>query len=102
MNGYHRNDERVSSGISNEGMPVVVVEAQATGLPCIISDYVPAPNLTGEVRVVQLSDDNKKWVDALLRVSDFKREDATALIIEGQYDIVHEARKLHDFYIQCI
>ena len=83
-----------------EGLPVVIVEAQASGLPCIISDYVPTPNLTGEVRVVQLSDDNKKWVDALLRVRDFKREDATDLIIEGQYDIVHEARKLQNFYIQ--
>ena len=83
-----------------EGMPVVIVEAQASGLPCIISDYVPTPNLTGEVRVVQLSDDNKKWVDALLRVRDFKREDATALIIKGQYDIAHEARKLQYFYIQ--
>ena len=83
-----------------EGLPVVIVEAQATGLTCIISEHVPAPNLTGQVRVVQLSDDNKKWVDTLLAVHDFKREDATDLIIEGQYDIVHEARKLQNFYIQ--
>ena len=28
-----------------EGLPVVIVEAQATGLTCVISDRVPAPNL---------------------------------------------------------
>lgn len=85
-----------------EGLALVVVEAQATGLTCVISENVPAPNLTGRVKVMQLADENKKWTNALLSHDDFQRVKATDMIIKGNYDIVHEARKLHDFYIQNI
>ena len=85
-----------------EGLALVVVEAQATGLTCVVSENVPAPNLTGQVKVMQLADENKKWTNALLSHDDFQRVKATDMIIKGNYDIVHEARKLHDFYIQNI
>lgn len=83
-----------------EGMPVVIVEAQASGLPCVISENIPTPNLTGKVKIVPLSEENKKWVNKLLAYEDFFREDATEMIIRGNYDIVHEARKLQLFYNQ--
>lgn len=83
-----------------EGMPVVIVEAQAAGLPCVISENVPSPNLIGRVRIVHLAETNNKWLDALLNFDDFQRVKATEMIIKGNFDIVNEARKLHNFYIQ--
>lgn len=83
-----------------EGLGLVVIEAQATGLSCVVSENVPAPNLTGKVKIVHLAEENKKWVNELLAYEDFFREDATEMIIRGNYDIVHEARKLQLFYNQ--
>ena len=83
-----------------EGMPVVIVEAQASGLPCVISENVPYPNLTGRVRIVHLAETNNKWIEALLNFDDFQRVKATDVIIKGCFDIVNEARKLQSFYLQ--
>ncbi|MGM9709306.1 MAG: glycosyltransferase family 1 protein [Prevotella sp.] len=83
-----------------EGLGLVVIEAQATGLLCVVSENVPAPNMTGLVRIVKLADENKKWVENLLTPHNLKREDATDMIIKGHYDILHEARELQLFYYQ--
>lgn len=83
-----------------EGLGLVVIEAQATGLLCVVSENVPAPNMTGLVRVVKLADENKKWVENLLTPHNLKREDATDMIIKGHYDISHEAMELQHFYYQ--
>lgn len=45
-----------------EGMPNTVVEAQATGLHCIISDSITKQaNFTGLVKYVSLTENAKKW-----------------------------------------
>lgn len=81
-----------------EGLGLVVVEAQATGLTCVVSENVPAPNLTGKVKIMQLADDNMMWVDVLLSADNSRRSDAVNMIIKGHYDIAHEARRLQLFY----
>lgn len=82
-----------------EGLGIVVVEAQATGLRCVISDRVPAPNLINNVQVLSLEQSDNAWGDALLNGSSNMRTIATQKIIDGHYDIAHEAKWLQEFYL---
>lgn len=82
-----------------EGLPVVIVESQATGLPCFISENVPAPNLIHTLKTIGLKEDNETWADALLNPPYFNRVDAQQMIINGGYDISNEALALQKFYL---
>lgn len=81
-----------------EGLGLVVIEAQATDLPCVVSENVPAPDLTGKLSVCQLENDNETWVDAILNSISSKRGDTSHQIREGRYDIVYEAIYLENYY----
>lgn len=82
-----------------EGLGIVAIEAQATGLRCVISDRVPAPNLIDNVQVLSLEQSDDAWAEALLKGSSNSRENATQKIIDGHYDIAHEAKWLQEFYL---
>ena len=81
-----------------EGLGVVVIEAQAADLPCVVSGNVPAPDLTGKLCVCRLEDDNETWANAILKQVPSQRGDTSLQIKEGRYDIVHEAVVLEEYY----
>lgn len=83
-----------------EGLPVVLVEAQATGLKCVISENVPCPDLLGKLAVRRLAETDSEWAKELLSIEDtYRRTDAQQNVIDGGYDISHEAVKLQEFYL---
>lgn len=93
-----------------EGLPVTLIEAQAAGLPCIISDGVsPECKITEKlVEVKKLSDSPDGWAEFILKTA----EKNTLNIRKSQikkiqqeiksynYDILEAAEKLQEFYIQ--
>lgn len=86
-----------------EGLPVTMVEAQASGLPCIISDKVPPECILTEglVDVMPLSAGAEAWADAILEKRDTPRADRRAEIAAHGFDITTEAVKLQEFYLNA-
>lgn len=70
-----------------EGMPNTVIEAQATGLPCVIADTITREaDITGLVKYLPL-ESPKLWADAVLSVVNSERADTKAAFTENKYDI---------------
>lgn len=85
-----------------EGLPVTMIEAQASGLPCIISDHVSDECIvtTDLVSVMPLNECPTHWAEKVLQQSGRGREDHIEEIKEAGYDISTEAKKLENFYLE--
>ena len=84
-----------------EGLPVVGVEAQAAGLPCLFSDTVtPEIKLTDKAVFLNLTSSPESWADEALRLLSHPhdRGDMQSVLAEKGYDIAVEARKLEALY----
>lgn len=86
-----------------EGLPVTMVEAQAAGLPCIISDKVPPECILTEglVDVLPLSAEPEIWAAKILEKKNLPRTDHRNEIAAHGFDITTEAVKLQEFYINA-
>lgn len=83
-----------------EGFPVTMVEAQASGLPCVVSEAVPEEAfLTDLVEFVPLASGPREWADRVLRFRHgFERRDRSEQIKTAGYDIHDSAKRLQEFY----
>ena len=85
-----------------EGLPLVLVEAQAAGLPCLISDSIPRDcDFKGSViERMQLSESPSSWAATLVEVcgdSSARAKGAAVVRAEG-FDVKAEAERLARFY----
>ena len=74
-----------------EGMPLSAIEAQTSGLPCVVSDRVPPEVLlTENISILPLDGGVALWADKLLAIepmSDAKRANAWMTIRDAGYDM---------------
>lgn len=86
----------------HEGLGIVLIEAQAAGLPCVVSDTIPREAyLTDLVTAEKLSSSVEKWAEKILKKRDFPRTDRRDEIAAHGFDITTEAVKLQEFYINA-
>ncbi len=82
-----------------EGLPVVLAEAQAAGLSCVVSASIPPLDITNRVTSLALEESDELWADTILSVTQFDRKNVFDDIQKAGYDIVTEAKKLQEFYL---
>jgi len=83
-----------------EGLPLVGVEAQSAGLPCVLSTGITSEaDLTGNVRFIDLAEGHQAWAQAIADCRGFERRDTVGTIVKAGYDISTTTDFLTEFYL---
>ena len=78
-----------------------MIEAQAAGLPCFISDKVPLEcKKTDLVTQISLQTSAEQWAKQILAARNTERKDTYAEIVAAGFDIVESAKWLQNFYLE--
>lgn len=82
-----------------EGLPVTLVEVQASGLPCLISDKVSIEcKMTEAVQQISLTDSSEIWAERAMEAAKTPRKNTYKEIKAAGYDIVENAKQLQKMY----
>ena len=85
-----------------EGLSVASVEAQAAGLPVLISDGVPIEcKVTDLVHVLPLRAPVEEWAKTILELARIPRRNTYEEIKAAGFDIVENAKWLQEFYLRA-
>ncbi|MGG3943979.1 glycosyltransferase family 1 protein [Peribacillus psychrosaccharolyticus] len=83
-----------------EGLPVVLVEAQAAGVQCLVSNSITKESdITGSLGFMSLKESPEKWTQKILSMS-YKHSENIDLMTKKGYDTTANAKWLADFYTQ--
>ena len=84
-----------------EGLGIVLIEAQASGLKCVISNTIPKDGvLTKDVTSISLNQSPAVWANEILKYQEYKRANNKKIIKKANYDIKNNAKTLEQFYIE--
>lgn len=88
-----------------EGLPIALLEAQASGTPCLVSTAVSreADLGLGKLRFLELNDPPARWAEELLNMVEADRlipdEEVKCVFREKGYDVRQSAKELTELYL---
>lgn len=84
-----------------EGLGVVLIEAQAAGLPCIVTENDKISNETNITPLIKrvATDNYDHWASEMLALKGTARKDQSDAIRTAGYDLKYEADKLRELYL---
>ncbi|MEE8885780.1 MAG: glycosyltransferase [Eubacteriales bacterium] len=84
-----------------EGLPVVGVEAQAAGLPCIFSDRITRETkLTDNAEFIGIGpEDAGKWAEEICRMAELPRMDTYERLKEERFDLSDTIEAFLNLYV---
>lgn len=86
-----------------EGLGMVTIEAQTSGLPCIVSTEIPQiARVSNNIKFIDLNCPIEKWVDEIISSYSKNRKVDLKIIKESGYDIKNEAKKLERKYLELM
>ena len=85
-----------------EGLPVTAIEAQAAGLPCLLSDSITEEcHVSADVCTLPLNAPPRQWAERILRLRAVEnRFDGAAAVQTAGFDAADVARRLETFYLR--
>lgn len=82
-----------------EGFPTVAVEAQASGLRCVLSDTITKSiNITGLVSFFDINKSPEEWANLIIKKTNYQRSDMREKIRNSGFGIKTEAKNLYEVY----
>lgn len=82
-----------------EGLGIAAVEAQAAGIPCILSEKVPEEcKMTANTEFLSLKDTPKIWAEHILAYKGVPHMNTYEDLCKAGYDIKKNAERLQSYY----
>lgn len=82
-----------------EGLPLVGIEAQTSGLWCYFSDVITNEiKITDLTNFISLNNSPEFLAKKIIKNKNYKRKDVSKEIIKAGYDIEAEIKKIENFY----
>lgn len=86
-----------------EGLPLTLIEAQCSGLPCVVSDTITDEvDITGLMRRISPSSPVGNWTDAIKESLSIPRQNRLETIRDAGFDISQTAAEMEQFYESLI
>lgn len=90
-----------------EGLPLTLIEQQANGLVCVVSDRITREaDKSGNLKFVSLRASVEKWAKAVMDDDGLNREERSIMaidrIVAAGYSIKVQSERLNDFYKSII
>lgn len=86
-----------------EGLPVAAVEAECTGLPCVLSENITHEvALQEDITFISLKAPIDEWCKQILKYKEHARKDGSVIVENSGYGIQVGANNLQKFYLNKV